>query len=279
MTEDDWDDWDDKDDEDWDKPKKPKPKIDVSIRKPTRFKAWEDEVIRDNWRTHTDEQIAEKLSRPIKSIERRRKALGLSKPNGRPSNNQRTAGIYSNPTEYNLSKLTKEDRIKFYKTKFEKNPRYKWIKKVLMDDEIEYYKHKYIEVLDNLDSINMQEEDLLHNMIMKEISIVRLQSRIRMEEEAWSLAEDDDKPPINMGLYRDLNEAEKQYITYQEKLRLTREQRLKIDKEEKVTVTSLVRAFMDAKNREKAGKLAGAMAYGADRCKKDMTKMNFLLGG
>ena len=48
-----------------------------------------------------------------------------------------------------------------------------------MDDEIEYYKHKYIEIIDNLDSMNMQEEDILHNMIMKEITILRIHTRIR----------------------------------------------------------------------------------------------------
>jgi hypothetical protein len=103
--------------------------------------------------------------------------------------------------------------------------------------------------------------------------------KIRQEEENWQDADDDNKPSVNYGLYRDLNEAEKQFISYQEKLRLTREQRLKIDKEEKVTVTSIVRSFMDKKNKHRAGKMAGQMKYGTDKCRDEMNKMNFLLGG
>lgn len=229
--------------------------------------------------THTDEEIAEKIGRSIKAVERRRKILGFKKPNGRPKNATRVEAIHTNPTEYNLAKLSKEDRIAFYKAKFDQNPRYPWLSRTLMPDEVEYYKHKYIEVIDALDSITMQEEDLLHNMIMKEISIIRIQSRIKMQEEAWQQADDDDKPPLNNGLYRDLNDAEKQYIDYQKNLKLTREQRLKTDREEKVTITAIVRGLMDAKNKEKAGQMAGQMAYSTDKCRDDMLKMNLLLGG
>lgn len=280
MTEN-WDDWGDEIDVSIEEPPKPPKKTGTSESGPKkgRFKAWEDEIIREDWQTHTDEQIAEKIGRTLKAVERRRKILGLTKRNGRPTNEQRTEAIYTNPTEYNLAKLSKEDRISFYKAQFEKNPRYRWLTVMLMDDEVDYYKHKYIETIDSLDSITMQEEDLLHNMIMKEISIIRIQTRIKQQEQEWKDADDDNKPPLNMGLYRDLNDAEKQYVSYQEKLKLTREQRLKTDREEKITIAAMVRAFLDAKNKERAGKLAGQMAYSTSQCKDDMTKMNFLLSG
>ncbi len=279
----DWNDWDDKDESE------PELAISVSItedddddnKRSTKglFKAWEDEIIRDHWVTDTDEEIAKKIGRSIKAVERRRKILGYKKPNGRPKASNRAEAIYTNPTEYNLAKLSKDDRIKFYKAKFSQNPRYPWLTKMLMDEEVDYYKHKYIETIDSLDSVTMQEEDLLHNMIMKEITIIRIQTRIKQQEEAWQLAQEDDKPPLNMGLYKDINDAEKQYVDYQKNMKLTREQRLKTDKEEKITISGIVRAFLEAENREKAGKMAGQMGYSTNKCKEDMTKQNFLLGG
>lgn len=267
-----WNDWDDLDKNvESVSPERPR-------KKPVRFKAWEDQIIFDDWETYTDEEIAEKLNRTPKAVTRRRKNLGLLKPNGRPTKQHKVEAILENPNEYNLSKLSKDDRISFYKTKFDKNPRYPWLVKTLMPDEIEYYKQKYIETIDNLDSINMQEEDLLHNLIVKEIAIMRIQTKIKQQEELWREADEDEKPQINMGLYKDLNEAEKQFIDYHQKLKLTREQRLKTDKEEKITMTSIVRSFLDANVKKHAGDVAGYMAYSTEKCREDMTKMNLLLG-
>jgi hypothetical protein len=88
----------------------------------------------------------------------------------------------------------------------------------------------------------------------------------------------DAKPPLNQQLYQDMERAEKQYVGYHEKLRLTREQRLKTDEEQRVTVSSLVRSFLDAKVRQEVGDMAGTMAYSTKKCKEDMKKRQFLLG-
>lgn len=242
------------------------------------FEEWEDELIRQQWQTTTDSDIAAQIGRTAKAVARRRKILGYSKKNGRPGAHTQKKNIIENPTEYNLSKLSKEDRLKFYKTQFDKNPRYNFIINTLLADEIEYYKHKYIEIIDSLDSISLQEEDLLHNMIMKEIHIMRLQREIKEQTQARRDAPEDDKPPINLSLYQNLENAEKQYVNYQEKLKMTRQQRLKTDKEHKTTITSLVREFLDMETKHKAGNLAGKMAYYKKTCKDDMSKMNFLLG-
>ena len=244
-----------------------------------RFTAAEDEYIRDQWMTSTDKEIAEKLNRTENGIARRRGILNLKKSNGRPSVANKKAHIYTNPTEYNLSKLSKDDRLNFYKTKFDQNPRYGHLLVILREEELDYYKHKYIDYIDALDSITHQEEDLLHNMIMKEIQIVRLQRQIKESLDQYYGDDDEDRRPPPQYLYTDLDKAEQQYVKYQEKLRLTREQRLKTDREEKITITSLVRAFMDAKNRKEVGDMAGAMSYYTKACKDDMNKMNFLIGG
>jgi len=260
----DWDDWDDK-------PKKKRGKH--------HFKAWEDEIVKENWQTKTDEWIGEKIGRTAEAVARRRKALGFTKKSGRPAKKTRQDAIFTNPTEYNLSQLSKDDRLEFYKTKFTQNKRYQWLQRTLMDDELEYYRIKYIETIDSLDSISLQEEDLLHNMIMTEIQIIRLQVQVKDQLQQYYDNDDDEARPPPQWLYKDLSEAEARYVRYQEKLKLTREQRLKTDKEEKITIAAMVRSFLDAQNRQRAGEMAGQMSYGMKKCKDDMDKMQFLIGG
>jgi len=276
SNEDDWDDdWGDESEDE----ERPQKKTKGTSSK-GHFTAWEDQVIRDEWETSTDEEIASRIGRTIEAISRRRKILGFVKTNGRPKKSTRKKAIFGDPNEYNLSKLSKEDRIEFYKSKFDKNPRYQWLLKTLMDDELEYYQIKYIEMLDALDSITHQEEDILHNMIMKEIQITRIQTQIKEAlEDYLDQDEDDERRPPPQYLYQDLDKAEQQYVKYQEKLRLTREQRLKIDKEEKITIASLVKDLLDKENRQRAGEIAGHLSYFTDRCKEDMLKSKFLLGG
>jgi hypothetical protein len=268
---DDWDDWGDDDD----------PVEEDRVQKKNRkghFTAWEDQVVRDEWQTETDEVIAERIGRTAEAIARRRKHLGLVKKNGRPRKASRKAAILENPNEHSLSKLSKEDRIAFYRSKFNKNIRYGWLLRILLTEELEYYKAKYIEVMDNLDSITHQEEDLLHNMIMKDIQIMRLQSQIKEQLERYYDEDEEERRPPPQYLYQDLDKAETAYVKYQEKLKLTREQRLKTDREEKVTVTSLVREYQDAEKRRGGGQIAGQLSYFTQRCKDDMVKMGFLLG-
>lgn len=242
------------------------------------FTAWEDQIIRDDWQTHTDEEIGERVGRTAEAIARRRKHLGLSKKPGRPRKESRKRAILNNPTESNLSKLSKDDRIEFYKHKFDQNHRYGWLQRVLMEDELEYYKMKYIETLDSMDTITHQEEDLLHNMIYKEIQIFRIQEQIKEQLERYYADDDEERRPPPQYLYQDLDKAEIQYVKYQEKLKLTREQRLKTDREEKITIAAIVKELQDAKNRHKAGEMAGQLSYFTDKCKEDMLKMQFLIG-
>lgn len=277
ATTNEWDDWGGEKPENTDslveKPKK------TTKSNKGRFTAWEDTIIQDEWQTSTDKEIARKIDRTEDAVTRRRGILGLKKINGRPGVNTRKKAIFTNPTEYNLSKLSKDDRIEFYKRSFDRNPRYPWLMRTLMNDEIDYYKQKYIEIIDALDSITHQEEDLLHSMIMKEIQIMRMQSMVKKQLEDYYDEENEEIRPPSLQLYQDMDKAEQQYVKYQEKLRLTREQRLKTDREEKITITSLVRAFLDAQTRQKVGDLAGQMSYYTNVCKDDMNKMNFLIGG
>jgi hypothetical protein len=147
-----------------------------------------------------------------------------------------------------------------------------------MDEEVPYYKHKYIEFMDTVDSITLQEEEILHNMLMTEIHILRIQEQIKEAVEAYRSEDADDRRPPPQYLYKDLNDAENRYAKYHKDMNITREQRLKANREEKITITSMVSALQDAKNRHSAGQSAGLMSYFSEKCREDMNKMDFLLG-
>ena len=241
------------------------------------FKAWEDQIIKEKWQTTTDESIANEIGRTPDAVARRRKALGFSKKNGRLGKQTRTKAILKNPTEYSLAMLSKDDRISFYKSQFNKNHRYPFLMKILME-EVPYYKHKYIEFMDNVDSITLQEEEILHNMLMTEIHILRIQQQIKDAVQSYRDDDGDDRRPPPQYLYKDLNDAESRYAKYHKDMNLTREQRLKANREEKITITSMVAALQEAQNKHKAGQAAGMMSYFSNRCRDDMNKMDFLLG-
>lgn len=247
-------------------------------RKKIRYTEAEDAYLRDHWETSTDEEIAAALGRSVQSIGRRRKKLGLRKPEGRPTKESRKDAILAEPTEHNLSKLSKEDRIDFYKLNFERNPRYEWLCRTLLPEELEYYQTKYIETIDAMDTITYQEEDIVHSAIMKEIDVMRLQEQVKDAMKQYRDSEPDERKFVPQNMRQDLIKAEEQLLKMYEKLRITRQQRLQTDKEEKVNISSLVRSFLDKRNRAKGGKLAGEMQYFKDRCEEEMSKMDFLLG-
>lgn len=261
-----------------DKQKDPLNGYQKGLSKKSHFAAWEDALIKEHWMSMTDEELAKKIGREPLAVAKRRKRLGLSKPNGRPQNSTKKDSILANPSEYSLSSLSKEDRIQFYKSKFSENFRYEYLTKILTPEELEYYRRKYIEFLDAIDTITFQEEDLLHNMLMTEIQMLRIQIQIKDAMEQYNSDDDDDKRPPPQHLYKDLNEMEKRFVDYQEKLNLTREQRLKTNREEKINISTIVRSLLDKKNREEAGRTAGVMSYFGIRAKEDMNKMKYLLG-
>jgi hypothetical protein len=53
---------------------------------------------------------------------------------------------------------------------------------------------------------------------------------------------------------------------------------LKENKEEDITIVSIVTNLLERRNRADADRLAGELDYFKNRAKKDMNKMDFLLG-
>lgn len=238
-----------------------------------RFSRTEEEYLKENWFQKTDDEIAAILGRSNRAIKEKRKLLGLEKGPGRPAQDGIKKAIMKNPTEANLSGVDKSDRINFFKNNFDRNPRYSRLKKELSDDDLEFYKHKYVEFIDSVETMTIQEEDMLHHMIMSDIHI----STIRQQIKSCQDAETKDSP-FPMGLYQELKNAEDRLINYHKNLRVTREQRLNKDKEEKVTITSLIKVFQERRAREEFGKQAGVMQFNMEQAKKDMDKFRFLLG-
>jgi hypothetical protein len=251
---------------------------DKDIRKKTyHYTNDEVEFIKQNWMALTDEQIGERLRRTSESVRRKRDALGLKKPGGRPSNKSRQNYILNNPTNASMATLSKDKRLEYYKESFEDaNARYPQLIRELNEGELEYYKHKYVEFLDSVDTLSINEEDMLHHMIMTEVVIHRMRATMKREREAWDDREEGAHPPQN--LYPELERAEQRYMKYHKELHVTREQRLKTDKEEKLTIDSIVRSYFDKKNREQAGFQASLIQYSTDKARNDMSKFRYLIG-
>lgn len=236
------------------------------------------EFIKANWETKTDKQIAKVLGRSEESVQRQRKKYGMSKGSGRPSNEDiekaKMERASKKPDSYNLASLDKNQRLEIYKQNFNKNPRYSTLIGELHGDEFEYYKHKYVEFMDSVDTITIQEEDSLHHMIMADISISRIRRNIKLMEEE---KEEEDRPLI-FGLYDTLDKAERKFMEYQKILRVTRESRLKENKEEKETFVTMVNMYRNRVAREEMGRQAGIINAYKEICKDEMKASRYLLG-
>jgi len=238
----------------------------------------EKKFLETNWKTKTDEDIGRILGRAPESVARKRKSLGLVKRSGRPSKNEikeaKLERAVTNPSDNNMAALDKTERLEIYKNNFNRNPRYQSVKLELHEYEFVYYRHKYVEFMDSVDTITIQEEDSLHHMIMADLSISRIRRKIKdMEEEN----EENDKPLI-FGLYEALDKGEKKFMEYQKILRVTRESRLKENKEEKETFATIVNIYRSKKTREEMGRQAGLIDIYKNLCKDEMKTSRYLLG-
>ncbi len=240
------------------------------------YDSTEVDYIKKNWQYKTDKEIAKVLGRSEQSVADKRGELGLKKIGGRPGLAATVQSLINEGTEEALSHLSKKDRVALLKQHFNKNPRYLRLKEELTDVDLEFYKHKYIEFMETVDTLHIQEEDLLHHMIMCDLHISRVRRQLKRAEEKEE--ESEDGQPIPAHLYMELKVAEERLVNYHKTLRITREQRLSKDREEKVTLTGLIKAFDEKKAREEFGHQASVMEFNTDQSRKQMGKLGYILG-
>lgn len=240
------------------------------------YDSTEIDYIKKHWTLKTDKEIAKVLGRSEQSVSDKRGELGLKKVGGRPGLAATVQSLINEGSEEALSQLSKKDRVALLKQHFNKNPRYLRLKEELTDIDLEFYKHKYIDFMETVDTLLPQEEDLLHHMIMSDLHISRIRRSLKKAEEKEE--ESEGGQPIPAHLYLELKVAEERLVNYHKTLRITREQRLSKDREEKVTLTGLIKAFDEKKAREEFGHQASVMEFNTDQARKQMSKMNYLLG-
>lgn len=247
--------------------------------KSNRFTEEELRFIEQNYRFRTDIEIARILGRQPSAISRQRDKYKWKKDLGRPGIVKVKEGAIEAAKAggldaFTFAGLTKDQRIEIYKENFDRNKRYALLLAELHKDELEYYRYKYIEFLDGVDTITLQEEDTLHHMIMADISISRTRRKIR------DLEADTDQTgqPMVWGLYEALNKFEDRFTKYQQTLRVTREGRLKEDREQKETWTALVQAYRTRLAKEEMGNNAALMDLYKNKCYEEMKTSRYLLG-
>lgn len=232
------------------------------------------DYIKRNWQFKTDKEIAKHLGRSEQSVSEKRVELGFKKIGGRPGLAASIDSLVNDGTEEALSHLSKKDRVILLKKHFNRNPRWPRLVEELGEVDLDFYKHKYIEFMETVDTLSVQEEDMLHHMIMSDLHISRIRRQIRRAEDR----ETEEEIPIPAHLYMELKTAEERLVKYHQTLRITREQRLSKEKEEKVTLTGLIKAFEEKKAREEFGHQASVIEFNTDQARKQMNKMKFLLG-
>jgi len=235
-----------------------------------------------NWKTHTDKEIAQILGRTVESVGRQRKKFGWIKKNGRPTAESKkqpvTFGADYKASDFvreiSFANMDKNQRLEIYKKNFASNPRYVTVRNEVSEEEMRVYIHKYVDFMDSVDTMTPQEEDSLHHMIMTDINISRIRRHIMRTEE-----EGENGNPLTYGLYDTLEKAEKRFVDYQKILNVTREKRLSKDKEQKETIHTIVQTYRNKLARQELGRRAGLMDIFREKCKEDMSKYRYLLGG
>lgn len=227
-----------------------------------------------NWQYKTDKEIGRHIGRTEQSVAEKRNELGFKKIGGRPGLAASIQSMINDGTEEALSHLSKKDRVLLLKEHFNRNPRYPRLVEELSEQDLEFYKHKYIEFMETVDTLHVQEEDMLHHMIMSDLHISRIRRQIRRAEEK----EIEEDVPIPAHLYMELKVSEERLVQYHKTLRITREQRLSKEREEKVTLSGLVKAFADKKARAEFGHQASVMEFNTDQARKQMNKLKYVLG-
>jgi len=243
--------------------------------------------IESNWKSRTDKEIAQILGRSEESVARQRKKHGWSKRAGRPTKEEKEEALKESVSSLSgpdsltalqrisLANLDKGQRIALFKDNFSNHPRYNSLKQELSDEELELYVYKYVDFLESVDTMTPNEEDALHHMIMTDINISRIRRHIRRAEQL----NEEDGPPMVHGLYETLEKSEKRFVDYQKILNVTRERRLSKDKEQTENIHTIVMAYKTDIARQEMGRQAGLMEIFKEKCKDDMDKFRYLLGG
>ena len=264
---------------------KDKPSVFTPPVKRGRFTLAEEAYVKGHYEFKTDKELAEFLNRDPTAIKRKRDLLGLKKKSGgqtaKSIKDARQSFSEKQLDRDAYSLLTKEERQDLFRRSFESTERYKSLRRTLTNEEIDAYIENFLNYKYQFETLEVHEEDFLHQAIMQLI----MQDRILcMEKSARDSFDTGDHNAMEImsrieTLDRRYQESVEIYSKIMKSLHATREQRLKTNKETSLSLVTVVQSLQDEEMRKKLGVEAAMIKKGAELAKEVMEKEGLLLGG
>jgi len=212
-----------------------------------RFSKQEDDFIKKNYLTMTDEQIGVALKRTPKSIVNRRVKLSLT---DKQKNKFVTPAIKDNRSSY-LSSLSETEKSEFLKKELRASALYGQIKEVLDKKDLDFYEAKYVDFMSDpsIETVTSMEKDTLHEMTMAQLRIFRY---MREEQDEHRF------------MAKEIKEMQDVVAHCQESLNVQRKQRLKNSNDQATNFSSIIKELKDPNVRREVGYEAAMLKFMAE---------------
>lgn len=239
-----------------------------------------------NYLLMTDSEIARKLGRTKRAVQKARERLGLMKTKEvQPEVEDRFRSSY-------VSNLSDSDKRDFLLAELRRTSQYKKTKAVLSRDELSFYEERYVEfMLDpTIETMTSPEKDTLHRKTLTEIRLFRfMEDERRLREMVEDFDDEDDDDPDA----RDEQEKNLKYLSdrsrqiqdcqqvikeCEKSLNVTRADRLKNSSDQAINFTSIVKDLQNPTIRKAAGGEAAMFRWMARRHYNDHLGTNVISG-
>lgn len=207
-----------------------------------RFTDEEKEVIKQNYLTMSDQQIAEIIGRDKTAVVNFRRRHGLDK-NGKSSVSQDLNTEVAR--DKFVSALPEESKKKELLAALRAGPTYRTIVRTLDKQEIQFYEDRFLDFMmdPTIETMTATEKDALHRKTIAEIRV----HRFLAEEKEYR---EQGQPQNKAREIKDLND---QIFQCEKSLNVTREQRLKDGQDQSINFTSIVKELQNPRLRQEVG--------------------------
>lgn len=239
-----------------------------------------------NYLRMTDNEIARKIGRTIRSVAKMRERLGLLKTKeSKVQVEDRFKSSY-------VANLSEPDRRDFLLAELRRTSQYKKTKKVLTKDEVVFYEERYVEFMTDptVETMTSAEKDTLHRKTLTEIRLFRfMEDERRMREMIGEVDEDEEVGDDNFeecerrvkylaDRSRQIQDCQTVIKECEKSLNVTREQRLKNSSDQAVNFTSIVKDLQNPTVRLEVGYESAMFRWMSRRHYNDKLGENIVSG-
>ncbi len=250
--------------------------------------------IEQNWKTQTDQEIADALKRHVATVTKYRRINGWNKNSTEAS--QRTVAEVVND-----STLSEKDKTQFIKKDIKNSSRRTRLQAMFSEDDLNYFDSRWVDYRVQFKDMTPSEEDVLEKMIVLDIRMTYnqrslrelhdLQARLKVQlSSKTELDPEDDKELMILQTIQSYNGQEvelnkqyalllKEYQEIQKSLNATREQRETNQKIGAETFNDLIKKFNEQEFRLKSGREAELNRIAMDKKREELSKPHQYVDG